>query len=70
MDRCDQLVEHVAQQFYATLEAAQPWISASETLKEEFRSIARKVMKLVAERQTEGSFEPMEQIIAVISSLN
>ena len=55
MHRCDQLVEHVAQQFYATLEAAQPWILASETLKDEFRSIARTVIKLVGERQTKGS---------------
>ena len=70
MDRCDQQVEHVAQQFYATLEAALPWNSASETLKEELRSVARKVIELVAEWQAEDSLELMERMIAAISFLN
>ena len=70
MDWRDQQVEHVAQQFYATLEAALPWSSASETLQEELRSVARKVIELVAEWQAEDSLELMERMIAAISFLN
>jgi hypothetical protein len=70
MNRRDQQVEHIAQQFYATLEATQPWISAPEALKEELRSLACMAIKVSAERQAEGSSELIEQPTAANSSLN
>ncbi len=69
MDWCDQPVEHIAQQFYATLEAAEPWSSAPEPLREELRSLARTALTMMAEWQTEGSTE-LEPPTAATSSLN
>jgi hypothetical protein len=70
MDRLSQQMEHVAQVFYTTRDAAQTWDEAPETLKDELRLLAHQAIELVAEFRTECSPPVMEHAVSMTSALS